>query len=102
MPHRMQRDKSTFATTSAGSRKAVKLEFKPEDFSYDGNGNGMILINWQDAADKANARLQQMLQDAPRVYGFIPFLGNTRLWSEMKGNEDAHTALLVQIEEMGK
>jgi len=64
----------------------MKLEFKPDDFDN--------LFSCEGMAIRANARLAEMLKDAPVVYKF------EGLWDEHCSPVDKYKAFLVNIEEL--
>lgn len=84
-----------------------KLEFTEEDFMLrdpqDQDSDTLITI--RHANQRANARLREMLDQAPRVYGSVEF----GWWSkepqpkhEEAHHVDTHQARLVDIRPIGK
>lgn len=73
----------------------LKFEFKPEYFAR-ARCKRPGEKYWQWASDVANAGLQEMLKEAPAVYGNI----EVGTWSEERRMSAFHTAKLVDIEEL--
>ncbi len=81
-----------------------KLEFKCADFCTGTNASCDCCNGFCDAINtsyRANARLQQMLEECPRVYCFKG-MRSGQSWTEERFDKDTHTAILVNIEEIGK
>lgn len=84
------------------------MKFKPEDFctsSYtdkcDHGGLKDYDCNAQFNAARANARLEQMLAEAPVVYGMPdPSVQDYTAWDRIRLRDDTHTARLVDIKEI--
>lgn len=83
----------------------MKLEFKPEDFPLLDEVSGPLY-----ATEKANALLPalkkawlaELLKDAPRVYSVLRVQHLVQhCWTEHKCSADTHTALLVELKEIG-
>lgn len=86
------------------------MKFKPEDF-YSGDAiideapllGGFFKSLGRDCADKANARLAEMLKECTVVYGTEESANSIDMgWSELKFTDDTHTARLVCIEPIGE
>lgn len=73
------------------------MKFKPEDFV----SKMGLMLNGADAAEKANARLAEMLAEHPLVYG--KKYGTGWLMSgEYQQPHDTHIARLVDIKPIGE
>ncbi len=82
----------------------MKLEFKPEDFLFDGedtDAGPRFLAHM--ACTFANKRLAEMLAEAPVMYGTYEYYdGAGQMWLKGVKGGSTHTAKLVQIEEIKK
>lgn len=80
----------------------MKLEFKPEDFKYARPKRVAVEDYWDWAADIANARLQELLKDAPTVYGphHDPVANDGSWYFTLANLGQINKAKLVCIEEI--
>ena len=87
----------------------MKFEFKPEDFYVcdeivDGSKctkEHEISLSDKECADIANARLAQMLESAPVVYGYSKDV--PQIWTANRDDRYlTHQAKLVQIKRIGE
>lgn len=85
------------------------MKFTAEDFNGLGDGDSayQVLSHQNEIAKRANARLAEMLKDAPVVYGMpirrMPENQIIIVWHpEKDAEESTHTARLVDIRSVGQ